>query len=590
MRHILYLLPMAMLLAACTQDELAQQDDTLPEGKYPLELTAGGLQAVATPTPDTRATVDNNWIGVQTVAVKVGDEVKEYTVIPSGGGATATLSSTDPFYWQSATTPINITAWHPYSAADPTTWAVKENQSSDENYQASDFLFAQQTAVYQNDNSSVSLNFYHQVAKVKVNILKGDETPAGLSITGLTIGGIATSGTFTAPALGGTTTTPLGTWSVTDQNQSITPHAATATGGNTLATYEALVIPQTVSGNVRLFTIAATGYSDFVYTPTEAITWQSGMEYTYNITIKGSGLEVTMIQSIGWNTGSTGSGSVNINSYDYDETTKTYTVYNAEGLLAWAKAANNNLNSPVNCTLAADITLTGENNWTPVGTNVYAYSGTVDGAGYTISGMNISDNQHTQGFIGHLSGTVKNLTITGASVNGSNNIGGIVGIADAESNIIGCTFSGDISARLGSAAGIVGSATGCTITGCSASGTVIANQNTAAGIVGSSINNEITACWSTADVTVTTYGGCIAGNSMQSTYTACYWGNTTTAAGIGDSMDTSSPIHVDGSNVTWSTAMEAMNSALANSGFQWTENTDAATQYDVPLLLNRETE
>ena len=271
--------------------------------------------------PATRATTDNVWNG-ETVQVQIVDNYtsgtpqwdnstqQTYTV--ASGGVMTKIDETDAF-WQANDEVKAIRAWYDADNSSATTLSddhsVMTDQSGD-GYAQSDFLFAQQTAKYPNDNSSVSLSFYHQVAKVKVNILKGDETPAGLSVTGLTIGGIATSGTFTAPVLGGTTTTPLGTWSVTEQNQNITPHAVTATGDNTLATYEALVIPQTVSGNTRLFTIAATGYSDFVYTPTEEITWQPGMEYTYNITIKGSELEVSTSQSIGWTEGSTGSGSV----------------------------------------------------------------------------------------------------------------------------------------------------------------------------------------------------------------------------------------------------------------------------------------
>lgn len=302
-----------LALAACTQDDPISPSGGV-EGASPLHFTASI-------GPATRATTDNVWNG-ETVQVQIVDNYtsgipqwsdgtqQTYTV--TVGGVMTKIDETDAF-WQANGEVKAIRAWYDADNSSATTLSddhsVMTDQSSD-GYAQSDFLFAQQTAVYPNDNSSVSLNFYHQVAKVKVNILKGDETPAGLSITGLTIGGIATSGTFTAPALGGTTTTPLGTWSVTDQNQSITPHAVTATGGNTLATYEALVIPQTVSGNTRLFTISANGYSDFVYTSTEEITWQSGMEYTYNITIKGSELEVSTSQRIGWTEGSTGSGSV----------------------------------------------------------------------------------------------------------------------------------------------------------------------------------------------------------------------------------------------------------------------------------------
>lgn len=260
-----------------------------------------------------------------------------------------------------------------------------------------------------------------------------------------------------------------------------------------------------------------------------------------------------------------------------------YTVYTAKGLQAWASHVNQG-NWDTDCTLAADITLTGENNWTPVGSNIYAYSGTFDGAGHTISGMNISGGTHTQGFIGHLSGTVKNLTITGASVNGSSTVGGIVGYAEAESSITGCTFSGTVSANQHQAGGIVGYAEECHITGCSASGTV-SGTSSVGGIVGNSYDSQITACWSTAGVTASTNGGCIVGNSSGTSYTACYWGNTTTTTGNGSGSG-DDIIHVEG-NVTWSTAMEVMNNALANSDYQWEFNTGSDTE-KVPLVLVRQ--
>ena len=302
-------------LAACTQDDPISPTGGV-EGASPLHFTASI-------GPATRATTDGSWEGTEYLQVQIVDNYtsgtpqwsdgSQQTYTVTVGGMMTKIDGIDA-YWQANGEVKAIRAWYDADNSSATTLSdnqsVKTDQSGD-GYTQSDFLFAQRIAEFTElREKDIDMTFYHQVAKVKVNILEGDETPAGLSVTGLTIGGIATSGTFTAPALDGTTTTPLGTWSVTEQNQSITPHAVTATGDNTLAAYEALVIPQTVNGNTRLFTIAANGYSDFVYTLTEAITWQSGMEYTYNITIKGSELEVSTSQNIGWNTGSTGSGSV----------------------------------------------------------------------------------------------------------------------------------------------------------------------------------------------------------------------------------------------------------------------------------------
>lgn len=100
----------ALTLASCSQDELVD-DNRLPEGKYPVVIQATGLQAVATPA--SRATVDGDWQNVETtVAVKVDDmDAREYSATSSDtdGYKTATLKSSNPFYWQS-TEPITVSA------------------------------------------------------------------------------------------------------------------------------------------------------------------------------------------------------------------------------------------------------------------------------------------------------------------------------------------------------------------------------------------------------------------------------------------------------------------------------------------------
>ena len=83
MRHRLFIPAATALLfalAACTQDELAG-DNRLPEGEYPVFIRATGLSVEATPlaAPSTRAAVDGDWQGVTSVALKMGDAVKEYT-------------------------------------------------------------------------------------------------------------------------------------------------------------------------------------------------------------------------------------------------------------------------------------------------------------------------------------------------------------------------------------------------------------------------------------------------------------------------------------------------------------------------------
>ena len=146
MRHRLFIPAATALLfalAACTQDELAG-DNRLSKGEYPVVIRATGLPVEATPqaAPSTRATVDGDWQGVQTVALKMGDVVKEYTVTPnSADNTSATLSrENDPHYWTSRD-PITVSAWWPFDNADITQMpAVKvaEDQSKLADFQNSD--------------------------------------------------------------------------------------------------------------------------------------------------------------------------------------------------------------------------------------------------------------------------------------------------------------------------------------------------------------------------------------------------------------------------------------------------------------------
>ena len=149
MRHRLFIPAATALLfalAACTQDELAG-DNRLPEGEYPVVIRATGLSVEATPLadPSTRAAVDGDWQGVTSVALKMGDAVKEYTVTASTDFKSATLSRENaPHYWTSRD-PITVSAWCPFDNADITQMpAVKvaEDQSKLADFQNSDFISA----------------------------------------------------------------------------------------------------------------------------------------------------------------------------------------------------------------------------------------------------------------------------------------------------------------------------------------------------------------------------------------------------------------------------------------------------------------
>ena len=174
MRHRLFIPAATALLfalAACTQDELAD-GSRLSKEEYPIVIHATGLSVEA--TPSTRTTVDGDWVGVNSVALKIGDAVKEYIVSTSDadGYKSATLTSNDPYYWISRN-PITVSAWWPMDNTDITQMpAVKvaEDQSKLADFQNSDFISAENQTVEFNDPT---LEFTHRTARVAIELKPG---------------------------------------------------------------------------------------------------------------------------------------------------------------------------------------------------------------------------------------------------------------------------------------------------------------------------------------------------------------------------------------------------------------------------------
>ena len=555
-------------IAACTQDEAG----FLPEGAEgtPIVFTATGLNPAATATAGTRAPVDGNWEGVQSVAVRMDGTVKAYNVTPSiSDNTSATLTSDEPYYWTNHNN-ITVTAWWPYTAGETTPPAVKvaADQSARKDFEGSDLIVAEeQTVSYGNP----TLRFTHRTARVTVILTDYTEEQMFVWLTGLS--------------------TENGNPAV------IAPHDK---GGDT---YTALVAPQTVAAGTAFITCKFTNGKVFAYKMQNDTDWKAGEEYTYTVSL----------------------AAAEDPGYTVSEDGKTYEVYNAEGLKNLAKLVNEEGKTDIDITLTGDITLAGE--WTPIGTESQPYTGTFDGGGkYTITGLKI-DQSGTDyvGLIGRLGsgGKVQDVTLTEVNVTGGTYVGGIAGQNDG--TVENCSVNGTVTGRgFNDTGGIVGTNYG-TISGCSAEGTVTGSVNvggiaggsylgvtivgcyssaavegysTVGGVVGNLGNNSsLMASYSTGNVTVTSttgYAGGVVGVNAQGTVTACYHATGTVsgqgnvggivgmnnsgqntacywssnpANGIGK-MDsgTNGTIKVDGD---WQNAVTQMNAALQNAGSEW---------------------
>ena len=546
--HIFAAIALLFALAACTQDEAG----FLPEGAEgtPIVFTATGLNPAATATAGTRAPADGNWTGVQSVAVLMDGTVKTYNVTPSTADPTsATLTSTDPYYWTNHND-ITVTAWWPYTAGETTPPAVKvkANQSAQKDFETSDLIVADgQTVTY----GSPTLRFTHRTARVTIVLTDNTEGLASVQLTGLSTEG--------------------------GNPDIIVPYDK---GSNT---YTAIVAPQSVAAGTAFITCTFTNGKTFVYKMKNATDWQAGGEYTYTVSL------------------ATARGYI-------IEDDGSYTVYNADGLMNIAELVNGG-KTDINITLDKNIDLTGKA-WTPIGTDYdNSYKGTFDGGGHTITGLTFTTNDEFAGLFGWLNraGTVKNVVMEGVQITSNQIYGGSIGgvVGSSWGTIENCSVSGSVSGTV-YVGGVVGVQIGGSITGCSSSATVkgmvdvggVAGQTNSSatltacyatgnvtieiapkkniaggGLVGMNAGSSLLACYATGNVTSTgsstgyVHIGGFLGNNY-TTVTACYWKNNH-EQGIGYNKKSTEATKVDGTGVTWQKAVDAMNTALQTAGSEW---------------------
>lgn len=475
--HISAALALLLGIAACTRDEAG----FLPEGAEgtPIVFTATGLNPAATAAAGTRAPVDGNWEGVQSVAVLMDGTVKAYNVMPTTSDNTsATLTSTDPHYWTNHDD-ITVTAWWPYTAGETTPPAVKvaADQSARKNFEGSDHIVAEeQTVSYGNP----TLRFTHRTARVTVVLTDYTEEQMFVWLTGLS--------------------TENGNPAV------IAPHDK---GGDT---YTALVAPQSVATGTAFITCKFTNGKVFVYKMKNDADWQAGKEYTYTVSL----------------------AAAEDPGYTVSEDGKTYTVTSADGLLAWNEAVQKDMT--LNCTLADNIDLTGID-WTPIGKDDNkAYTGTFNGGGHTITGLTVTGSDQYVGLFGHIGsgGTVKDVTLEEVKIESNNDMSAVGGVAGRSYGTLeNCSVSGSVSGS-GIAGGVVGYQSGGFLTGCSSSATVNAG-GVAGGVAGLTDSGAtLTACYATGDVTLESinsggnFVGGVVGSNTSCTLKACYaWGSVT---------------------------------------------------------------
>ena len=206
-----------------------------------------------------------------------------------------------------------------------------------------------------------------------------------------------------------------------------------------------------------------------------------------------------------------------------------YQISTADDLFWFAGLVNGTLegvakNTAACAVLTTNITISEGRAWTPIGNSIdNQYTGTFDGAGFTIDNLKIEPTENDQGFVGYLGsgGAIQNLTMgESCSVSSDDGIsvGGVCG-SNESGTIENCTNRGTVSG-FGTVGGVCG-LNGGTLTGCTNSGKVTGSGENVGGVCG--INQStLTGCTNSGEVTGSDqYVGGVCGENMGGTIQNC---------------------------------------------------------------------
>lgn len=545
MKKYIAIATMALALAACSGD-----DNTTPnDGMEPVVLTAQGIDAATA----TRATIDGDWQGVTAVGVQVGTEVKAYAVTPSADNMTATLTcANDPYYWTSRSETKTITAWAPYTAGETSMPAltIPADQSTEALYKAADRIAAEAQSVAYGDPK---LTFSHRTSKLHIALTDNDGTTALTAASALTVS-----------VDGGTT--PI---------KAYNPGAAD---------WYALVAPAALAAG-KLKVTFTYGGKTYAYTHTAAHTLEPGKQHTFALKLAKSELVLSGCTIADWEEAVNENNTALI-GYKVDAS-DVFHVYTYEGLKKWAEYIENSAEKKFDCVLEEDITMpavgTFDRNWTPI--NIFA--GTFDGKGHTIYGLQVKN--FGGGFISSLTGTVKNLTLKDPIIVAPS-IDKLGAVADEcnGGNIYCCQVIGGMVYGNDYVGGLVGKLSDGKIYGCSVEmrevswkSNILGDHN--GGLIGYSAGGTVTSCWVYCGAYSYDGDGTHAfrgSASIGGNYNHCYWGYRYNAGFSAGNVAEK----VDGTDVTWSSAVETMNTNLPEEcDYKWEMKEDAS----LPSLVKK---
>jgi len=570
----------AILLAACSTDS-----DVLPPqdlGQIRVTASVGAMTRVAHSGNSTTFETNDRisvyaWLGADNDMQRL---VVDNSINTLGGDGTWTAEP--QMLWADNTSDHYFLGIYPERNgatdydADPYTLDFN-------NQTASDLLVARTTA--KPTGSAVKLEFEHVMAKLVVNLSFRNEWTTAPEVASVTA-------TACTEATVNYLENPVEVTPATGQNLVVIPFTGTS------ASFAGIMIPG--QSGFRTINVTLENGKVYTYTHSADIDLQPGRYTTVNLVLGRDRIELddAGINVSDWENGTSIDGAEANEAYSYDSNTKTITIYSGEGLKVAADVVNSGDND-INIILDNDIDLS-DIDWTPIGTESRPYTGTFDGGTYTITGLTVNQTRENVGLIGCIgsNGTVKNVKLENVNITGDGYfVGGVAGTNYG--TIENCSVDGTLTNNRHYLGGVVGNNYG-SIIGCSSSGTITGTSPNVGGIGGQSVGGTIMACYSVANIKGRSSSGGVLGQTNRETVviacyhakgnvtgeqsrmiggvigwnygkvTACYWENNQ-GQGIGDNQGSTTieTTKVDGTYVTWQTAVAAMNTALQSAGSGW---------------------
>lgn len=282
-RRIVTMVIGSMLVFSCTDDLVQEKSQGMP-----IRIVSGTRTV-------TRAADGLNEDFANNTPINVAVDGREYDYKTNGAGVAMTCTSATPPYFPIDGSSVKLQAYYPSSVhygASSQIFTVAELQNNDNYYKSSDLMYGEPSpngtpvgwnGLDANDKvkptaEAVPLVFQHKLVKIKVNI-----TTNGATVSSVTLNNIKRSVPFT-PSTG-----ELGLAVEFNTHTDVRMFSGSTTANFTCT---AVIPPQPIGTSTNFLTVI-TSIHNLTYKLPAEVTFVSGRQYIYNVTIFGSQITVT---------------------------------------------------------------------------------------------------------------------------------------------------------------------------------------------------------------------------------------------------------------------------------------------------------